>query len=953
MSGPITAIFDATPPSVPSAPTGPTQTRVKPAFSWSASSDAGSGVVAYRVYRGATLLSSTAATTFTDAGVSAGGTYRYVVRAVDAAGNLSAASDDLAVVYDTTPPTAPATPSATSPTRVRPVIAWSGGTDVNGIDHYVLVRDGVDLGVAASPWTDAAPALADGPHAYAVRAVDPAGNVSSASPGRTVTYDTTAPTAPPSVSAPSPTAGAPALTWAAATDAVGVVRYDIERDGSSLGSTTGTTFADAAVGEGEHVYTVRASDAAGNTGPRSDPRTVIVDRTAPVAPGRPAGPAITNGTVPLTWAAVDDAGSGIDHYLVYRDGAVVATTSAPAFTDGAVTLDGTYAYDVAAVDGAGNASARSATRTVVLDTTPPDTSLVAAPGLTGPAAEMVLSASEPDSTFECRLDGDAFAACSSPLLLTGLTDGGHALEVRAVDAAGNADTSPAQHPWTVDALPPDPPGLTATADATVAPSCRCASVNLQVTAPDDAVRVRVTRPGRVLLDGAAADLVDADVADGASATYEAVAYDAVGNASAPETVTVTTPDRTPPDVPVAPTGSGWPLTVTWPAVPGAAAYALQRDGTPLPAPAVSGDADDDAADTAAPAAPVGVTAQPTSTSTAHITWAPAADRGTAYQYAVAAADAAGNPSGFSAESELTATSGIDHYGVLVDGDPVADATTPAADLSGLEPGTTYLVAIVAVDAAGNASAASSTVPVAVPRAGALVVAASARPQFARPAVPVAFHAATGAPFPVTYRWVFDDGTSSAGADAAHAFARAGRHVASVTVTGAGMSATAALQVIVDGRPPQARAHVRGSRLTVDGADDLSGVASITVALSGAAPFKAVPAAGLSLADGRYAVRIRALDRAGNVVVTPFAALVDTRPPTLRVAVLGRKGRLLRVRVTAADVGSGVGIVRLDGRSLGALRMQVVLLRPGTQHLLVTTDAYGNASRLPFRLPKRA
>ena len=143
----------------------------------------------------------------------------------------------------------------------------------------------------------------------------------------------------------------------------------------------------------------------------------------------------------------------------------------------------------------------------------------------------------------------------------------------------------------------------------------------------------------------------------------------------------------------------------------------------------------------------------------------------------------------------------------------------------------------------------------VPRAGALVVAASARPQFARPAVPVAFHAATGAPFPVTYRWVFDDGTSSAGADAAHAFARAGRHVASVTVTGAGMSATAALQVIVDGRPPQARAHVRGSRLTVDGADDLSGVASITVALSGAAPFKAVPAAGLSLADGRYAVQI--------------------------------------------------------------------------------------------------
>ena len=107
-----------------------------------------------------------------------------------------------------------------------------------------------------------------------------------------------------------------------------------------------------------------------------------------------------------------------------------------------------------------------------------------------------------------------------------------------------------------------------------------------------------------------------------------------------------------------------------------------------------------------------------------------------------------------------------------------------------------------------------------------------------------------------------------------------------------------------------------------------------------------------LADGRYPVRVRALDRAGNVSVTPFAALVDTRPPTLHVAVLGKRGRQLRVRITAADVGSGVGVVRLDGRSLGALRLQVVLLRPGTQHLLVATDVNGNTSRLAFRLPKR-
>ena len=106
-------------------------------------------------------------------------------------------------------------------------------------------------------------------------------------------------------------------------------------------------------------------------------------------------------------------------------------------------------------------------------------------------------------------------------------------------------------------------------------------MNLQVSAPADAVRVRVTRPGLVLLDGVAADVVDTAVGDGTDVTYEAVAYDAAGNASPPATATVSTPDRTPPAVPTAPTGSGWPLTVAWPAVPGAAQYALRRDGTPL------------------------------------------------------------------------------------------------------------------------------------------------------------------------------------------------------------------------------------------------------------------------------------------------------------------------------------------------------------------------------------
>jgi hypothetical protein len=59
------------------------------------------------------------------------------------------------------------------------------------------------------------------------------------------------------------------------------------------------------------------------------------------------------------------------------------------------------------------------------------------------------SSSEPGARFACRFDGDAFAVCVSPLQAPELSGGAHTFDVRAVDAAGNADPTPARRSFAV------------------------------------------------------------------------------------------------------------------------------------------------------------------------------------------------------------------------------------------------------------------------------------------------------------------------------------------------------------------------------------------------------------------------------------------------------------------------------------------------------------------------
>lgn len=86
---------------------------------------------------------------------------------------------------------------------------------------------------------------------------------------------------------------------------------------------------------------------------------------------------------------------------------------------------------------------------------PPETAIASGPAspTEETSASFAFTSDDAFASFECSLDGAAFTACASPLLLDGVSVGEHALAVRAVDAAGQVDATPAEYAWTV--LPPN------------------------------------------------------------------------------------------------------------------------------------------------------------------------------------------------------------------------------------------------------------------------------------------------------------------------------------------------------------------------------------------------------------------------------------------------------------------------------------------------------------------
>jgi chitodextrinase len=149
-------------------------------------------VAGYRVFRNGTQIGGdlgASTLTYSDTTVVGGTTYSYTVKAFDAAGNISAASNTATITVDTTPPTAPGSPSATGVTDSLVKVTWTASTDNVGVTGYQIFRGGAQIGTVGGStlqYSDSTVAPATS-YTYTVKAVDAAGNVSAATASATVT----------------------------------------------------------------------------------------------------------------------------------------------------------------------------------------------------------------------------------------------------------------------------------------------------------------------------------------------------------------------------------------------------------------------------------------------------------------------------------------------------------------------------------------------------------------------------------------------------------------------------------------------------------------------------------------------------------------------------------------------------------------------------------------------
>ena len=240
----------------------------------------------------------------------ADGPHELWVRAIDGAGNVDASPASRSWTVDVTAPETSLESSGPSGSTNSTTASFGFSSNDTGANFECQLEGGAwDDCVSPRSYAN----LADGSHAFSVRAIDGAGNADATPSTRMWTVDTV----PPSVSITSPTAGTRYTTaqniQITATASTDTARVDYFDNGSLAGAEDALPFAFSwtvsSADNGAHSWTARATDEAGNVGTGSAPVAVTVD--IPLGDGSGDGAAITpsaeTAPVPHGGDAADDA----------------------------------------------------------------------------------------------------------------------------------------------------------------------------------------------------------------------------------------------------------------------------------------------------------------------------------------------------------------------------------------------------------------------------------------------------------------------------------------------------------------------------------------------------------------------------------------------------------------------------------------------------------------------
>jgi chitodextrinase len=308
-------------------------------------------------------------------GLSPNTTYYYQAKSRDAASNLAVSE---AYTFKTTVApegitltTTPTELVATTISSSKIGLTWTAPTNFPDLVGYKVYKGGVIVAaVATTSYTDSGLTGLTS-YTYNVAAYNTAHSFSDKSNSATATTLTSASGDIIAPSVPTNLVATPiywykiGLTWTASTDNVGVVGYNVYRNGVLVETPSGTSYHDMDLtASTSYSYTVAAYDAAGNisaqTSAVSATTPAAPDTAAPSVPGDLTATAVSASQINLAWTASTD-NVRLSGYKIYRGEALtlIGATDINSYSDMGLTASTSYTYKVAAYDTSSNFSAQS------------------------------------------------------------------------------------------------------------------------------------------------------------------------------------------------------------------------------------------------------------------------------------------------------------------------------------------------------------------------------------------------------------------------------------------------------------------------------------------------------------------------------------------------------------------------------------------------------------------